>query len=499
MIRLSLFPFCCILVSDPVLAFPKPGIQDRPSLIARVQETQDFPGRQSKDTFSSPPRQGVPANCRQYSPQDGPEECVAYRRKLAGQIKEKQAAALAKAKAARKRPPAPKPGEMKTAKRAVGELERNAVAAKPLTPSSPAVHVKPVPGKTAEERLRHMAGQLVLTGFAGRQPADAGAELVSHQLRDGKISGILVRDSNIANARQLRHLLPALGGAGGDSPALIAIEQPGGPDAVLSENKGFAFYGSANAISGANSPYEAQIIYRAMARDLAALGVTLNIGPSEDVCRESGVNLSAVCFGTSPSRVAAFVRAFNFAHHDYGVLTALRHVPFQAGLSTSWASERPGPALLHHLVKGETSDAAVIRIKAMELLPLAAFASGMPLRKTKARGYRNFEHARVLIFEMEMGPSGAPIRYSEAILRAFAAGADMILVREPSALPGDIAALSLEAVRTGVASGRLPLARIEEAYQRVQRLKARLRTFPARTRIAELGHDPVPSSPGGVQ
>jgi hypothetical protein len=255
MIRFSLFLFCCILVSDPVLAFPKPGIQDRPSLIARVQETQDFPGRQSRDTFSSPPGQGVPANCRRYSPQDGPEECVAYWRKLAGQIKEKQAVALAKAKAARKRPPAPKPGGMKTAKRAVGELERNAVAAKPLTPSGPAVHMKPVPGKTAEERLRHMVGQLVLTGFAGRQPADAGAELVSHQLRDGKISGVLVRDSNIANAQQLRHLLPALGGAGGDSPALIAIEQPGGPDTVLFEDKGFGFYGSSNAVSGSNSPY----------------------------------------------------------------------------------------------------------------------------------------------------------------------------------------------------------------------------------------------------
>ena len=57
-----------------------------------------------------------------------------------------------------------------------------------------------------------------------------------------------------------------------------------------------------------------------MASELAGVGVTLNIGPSEDACREDGLNLSATCFGTSPVEIAAFARAFNYGHHDRGVL-----------------------------------------------------------------------------------------------------------------------------------------------------------------------------------
>ena len=71
-------------------------------------------------------------------------------------------------------------------------------------------------------------------------------------------------------------------------------------DTVLAEDKGFAFYASANAVSSSGTPYDAQLAYRAMASELAGLGVTLNIGPSEDACREDGLNLLATCFGTSP-------------------------------------------------------------------------------------------------------------------------------------------------------------------------------------------------------
>ncbi len=78
------------------------------------------------------------------------------------------------------------------------------------------------------------------------------------------------------------------------------------------------------------------------------------------------------------------------------------------------------------------------------------------------------------------------MRYGDAIVRAFEAGADMILLREPNSMPGGIPAVSLEAIQAGVKSGRLQMSRIEDAYRHVQRLKARLRTFPSRTKIAGL-------------
>ena len=486
MVRYPIILLCWILISSDALAFPRPGAADRPSLLVRVDEESSIPLWDTSEGFVS--ARGSVRDCDRYGPQNSPSECAAYRRELAGRNRENQekAAALAKERTVRRQAARAKQVTKKIASRALSEHERNAEAPRPLVPLSVATLVKSVPGKTPGERLRHMAGQLVLTGFAGRQPAEADVERVAREVRDGRVSGVIVRDSNIISSGQLRRLLEAINNAGGDMPALIAIDQPGGPDTVLSEDKGFAFYSSANAVSGAGSPHEAQLLYRAMAGELAALGVSLNIGPSEDVCREDGVNLSAFCFGTSPSGIAAFARAFSFAHHDRGVLTALRHVPFRAGLRTAWISESASSAMVHSLVKGETSDALVVRVKATEPLPLTDAYSRLRYRKARGRDDRRFGFHGALIFELDAGPGGAPLRYSEAILRAYEAGADMILVREPSSLPADISVLNMEAVQAGLKSGRLQMARIEDAYRHVQRLKAHLKTLPSSTKVAGL-------------
>ena len=280
---------------------------------------------------------------------------------------------------------AAKPARVNVPGRVLSEHERNAIAPRPLTPSEAGTVKAVIPGKTPEERLRHMIGRLLLTGFSGQQPGDPDVERIAGDLRGGKLAGALVRDSNIENAAQLRQLLAGLSAAAGEDTPLIVIEQPGGPETVLPEDKGFAFYNSANAVSSSGTPYEAQLEYRTMAGELAALGVTLNIGPSEDICRRQGVDLSALCFGTSPSVIAAYARAFKFGHHDRGVLTAFRHVPFRPGLRTAYLRDRPSVAMLHLLLRSEPGDALVISVKAMETMRYLEVSLGMP-RAAKARG-----------------------------------------------------------------------------------------------------------------
>ena len=383
---------------------------------------------------------------------------------------------------------AAKPARGTPASRLLSEQERNAIAPRPLTPPKTGPVKAGVSGKTPDDKLRHMLGQLMLTGFSGQQPGDPDVERITGDLRAGKLAGALVRDSNIESSAQLRLLLEAISdGAGADTP-LIAIEQPGGPETLLPEDKGFAFYNSANAVSSSGSPHQAQTEYRAMAGELAGLGVTLNIGPSEDTCRRQGVDLSALCFGTAPSAVALYARAFKFGHHDRGVLTALRHVPFRPGLRTTWVKERPSAAMMRLLMKTEPSDALVISVKAMETMRYLDVSLGTA-RAAKTRGSRgNFHDA--LIFELDM-PGGAPALYGETVVRALQAGADMILVREPSTLPAGITALSMEAVQSALKSRRLQMARIEDAYRHAQTLKARLRSLPVGGKTAGINRDPV--------
>jgi beta-glucosidase-like glycosyl hydrolase len=93
----------------------------------------------------------------------------------------------------------------------------------------------------------------------------------------------------------------------------------------------------------------------------------------------------------------------------------------------------------------------------------------------------------VLIIELDMGTDGTPIRYGEAIMRAIQSGADMVLLRDPSTLPSSITALTFEAVQAAIKSGRLQQSRIEDAFGRVQQLKAKLRPSKHRIETAELG------------
>lgn len=475
MVRNPVAFICTILISNAAIALPRPAVFEGPSLAVRVEESSE--------------NRAILDSCR--NPDERPAWCAAYLIKSQDQERprqERRAAPLVKPKPVPEKLAAAKPARPAPAGRLLSAQERNAIAPRPLTPSRAGPLKAGIPGKTPEDKLRHMLGQLMLTGFSGQQPGDPDVERIAGDLRAGKLAGALVRDSNIESSGQLRRLLEAINdGAGADTP-LIAIEQPGGPDTLLPEDKGFAFHNSANAVSSSGNPYEARTEYRAMAGELAGLGVTLNIGPSEDTCRRQGVDLSALCFGTAPGVVALYARAFKLGHHDRGVLTALRHVPFRPGLRTTWVKERPSSAMMHLLLRTEPSDALVISVKAMESMRYLDVSPGAA-RAAKPRSGRGTFHD-ALIFEMDM-PGGAPALYGETVVRALQNGADMILVREPSTLPAGITALSMESVQSALKSGRLQMARIEDAYRHARTLKARLQSLPAGGNTAGIDRDPV--------
>ncbi len=476
MVRILVALISSILISSSAVAMP-PAAVSAGQFLARHAE---------------PPPEGSPAiryvseSCQDF--RNRPEWCAPYPFRTEEQnrrVREGWSAPHAKR--------APDPAQFTaTAKQSQGMAagsflsgqERYLIAPRPLTPFRMDGGGKAVMlGKSPEEKLRRMIGQLILTGFSGKRLEDPDVERVANDLHNGKLAGALIREPNIENAAQLRGLLAILNEAAGGNTPLIAVEQPGGPDTVLSEGKGFAFYNSASAVSSGGNPREAQLQYRAMAGELAELGVTLNIGPSEDVCRRRGVDLSAPCYGTSPSAITGYARAFKFGHHDRGVLTALRHSPFRPGLRTTWVEERPSTAMLHLLLRIEPSDALVLTVKGMEAMRYADLSLS-PARPARMRGGRNSFHDAV-IFEMEV-PIGAPALYGETVVRALQSGADMILIRDPSTLPDGITALSFEAIQSALKSGRLPMARIEDAYRHAQTLKARLRSLPARAQTAAL-------------
>jgi beta-N-acetylhexosaminidase len=491
LVRLFIIPLSLISLWIPASAMPPSGgAAPYSSAVILVDDFEDSNPGWSPSKRNGEPRIR-PEDCRSTGLVYRRGECAPPEPRPPAPPKEAQKSAPAKAKTAAQTPPLPvKKRDVKVAARALSEPERAMQAPRPLVvPASRLLAQAPAkaePHQASAPPPGRMAGQLFISGFKGKGLGDPQVSRIADALRGGRLSGVLLNDANISNARQLRQLISALTRDNAAAVPLVAIEQPGGPDTALAEDKGFSYYASASATSSEREPYEAQLVYRDMAAELSTFGVNLNIGPSGDICRDGGVDLSATCFAPWQSRVAAFAAAFNFGHHDRGVLTALRHVPFSIGLQAPWKTERASIAMLRRLTLAEPSDALVIRVKATGPFPLTEIQAHPAHRTGASKLRQSLGFNGAIIYDLDLGVSGAPLRYADTIVRAFQNGADIVMVRDPSALPADLAVLGYDAMEAGVKSGRLQLARIEDAYAHVQRLKDRLRRLQSRTRMAEI-------------
>ena len=200
MVRIPVSFICTILISSAAIALPRQAVLEGPSMAVRVEESSES--------------RAIPDACRDAD--ERPAWCAPYSLRLQERERprlEKRAAPLAKPRPA----PGPaqvaaaaKPARATPAGRLLSEQERNAIAPRPLTPPKTGPVKAGTPGKTPEDKLRHMLGQLMLTGFSGQQPGDPDVERITGDLRAGKLAGALVRDSNIESSAQLRLLLEAI-------------------------------------------------------------------------------------------------------------------------------------------------------------------------------------------------------------------------------------------------------------------------------------------------
>jgi beta-N-acetylhexosaminidase len=326
-------------------------------------------------------------------------------------------------------------------------------------------------------------GSLVIVGFAGTRPGDPGVEVVARALRAGRIGGVILFDENIVSRRQLSALTAHLRAAvPKDRPAIIAIDEEGGGVQRLTAAKGFASEPSAMRMARSRTPVEARAIYTAMARDLAALGVTLNLAPvvDLDVNRSNTVISKARrSFGADPAAVEAYARAFVAAHREAGVLTAIKHWPGHGSskgdthlaavdvtLTHGEREHRPFAAL----VASGDADAIMIghlghaRFDGTGKTP----ASLSPAAVAALRRDTGFE-GPVITDDLAMSAVSRHYALGEAAVLALAAGNDLVLVGPPGSVTGSDAARRVHAALVeAVLSGRLTPARIGQSHRTVR-------------------------------
>ncbi len=361
-------------------------------------------------------------------------------------------------------------------------------------PSDAATRAPAVPAKAPEREgmspaLRKMIGQMLLIGFTGQSPSDAGVQRVADQLRAGKAGGVIFMSRNIETPEQVRRLTSLFAEAAKDHPTpFIAVDQEGGYVQRLARSKGFNTHPSAERLGARKDPQGAYSAYRNLAIELLEYGFNLNFGPVVDLNVNPAnpvIGRLKRSFGSDPDQVVSFAKAFVFAHNETGVLTAAKHFPGHgssesdshdelADISQSWseAELRPYRKLIE-------ADAIDMVMTGHLYHPSLSDAPGVPVSlswrgiQTVLRESLNFDGV-VITDDLDMRGVRESRTFEDTVISAAAAGNDILLITNGNGYMPDLPERAAAAIRSGLDEGRLSVAQIEESYQRVLKLKEEL-------------------------
>ena len=324
-----------------------------------------------------------------------------------------------------------------------------------------------------------------MAGFEGPAPT---AEL-SAIAREFSLGGVVYFARNVEEPVQVAETswrLAALGAS--DLPAWVAVDQEGGRVARFRE--GFTRWPPAATLGRSGDDQLAQRFGRALAAELAAVGVTLNFAPVLDVL-------------TNPANTAIGDRALSGDAATVRRLGALLIEALQTGGVAACGKHFPG--------HGDTSldshhdlpvvDQELERLRAIEFEPFrGAIAAGVAALMTchvlvpavdESRpatlapdivdGWLRSElgwSGLVFTDDMEMKAVAARMPVPQAAVAAVAAGCDVVLVCSAN---HDLQVETLEALIRAVEEELLPYSRVEQALARQRAVKQRflLRRRPA--------------------
>jgi beta-N-acetylhexosaminidase len=326
--------------------------------------------------------------------------------------------------------------------------------------------------------LGRLIGQRLLVAMQGTSP-DPG---LLYRIRFGRVGGVILFGSNIADATQVKRLtatLQAAAKAGGQPPLLIATDQEGGlvrrlpwaPPVLSAEQL------------GTESADQIHVVGARTGAALRAVGINLDLAPVADIPRTATNFIAAQhrAFSTNRYVVARDVTAFSTGLEASGVLPTLKHFP---GLGRAGA---------------RSTDDAVVRILASQaaidwdLFPyrIAISRSVRPVIMLSTAIYPAYSTSAAAwstaigqtLLRTDLGFGGVTITDSlnaaasvrgvsptATALRAALAGADLLLLTGSEQSSGQTYLALLQAAQTG----DIPLSSLQTSYQRIVALKRRI-------------------------
>jgi beta-N-acetylhexosaminidase len=322
--------------------------------------------------------------------------------------------------------------------------------------------------------IRTLAAGVLCVGFEGT----AIAPELEERLRRTPLAGLILFARNVESLEQTRALTDAIRRMF-PSPPIIAIDQEGGRVARLRDK--VEELPAMLAVAATGDTDLAQRAGAQLAFDLRRAGVNVDYAPVLDLMlMRMNTVIGARAFGDDPRQVTAFGDAFARGLRSQGIIPTFKHFPGHG--STEVDSHLDLPAI----------DLDEQTLRARDLVPFARLLPGAEALMTAHIIVRSLDPqnpattSRRVLTDVLRGQIGFPgvcftdcmqmdaiakgIGSVEGAVQALIAGADCVLISHSF----DLAVESADRIVQAVESGRLSRPRLQEAYARVQALRAKL-------------------------
>lgn len=340
------------------------------------------------------------------------------------------------------------------------------------------------------QSLEQMAGQMIIVGFKGDDAGDASVKAVAAEIASGQLGGVMYLKLNVKSLGAVKAMNAAFRAASPDLPPFLTLDQEGGAVERLTSAVGFDEMPNAQTIAASDSPSEAEKAYAKMAQGIAKEGFTVNFGPVADLNINPNNQVIAKfgrSFGKSAKTVTAYDEAFVQAHHDAGLLTALKHFPGHGSstadshegfvdISKTWSPTELDPyralfaggyedfVMVGHLYHKDYAGAGAAKLPA-SLSP--EWIGGVLRGQLKFGGV-------VISDDLEMGAIRKQYDLHDTVVRAVNAGIDVLLFSNTAAYSPNLAD-KVRAILVAEAQADPAFeAKIAASYARIVAMKARI-------------------------
>jgi len=342
----------------------------------------------------------------------------------------------------------------------------------------------------SQPTLRQKIGQMLLAGFRGYEISDHHP--IARDLAARNLGGVILYDQDMADATrpgrniqsraQVKALIESLQRRA-RTPLLVAIDQEGGQVNRLKPAYGFAETISHEELGTINRPEQTFAHAERTALTLLDLGINLNLAPVVDL--NAGPDNPIIAgkrrsFSADPRIVARHAIEFARAHRRHGIMTCAKHFPGHGSargdthlgvvdVTKYWTEQELIP--FQRLIQAELCDVVMTaHVFNARLDPDRPATLSRPVLGGLLRGRLGFEGV-ILSDDMEMKAIANEYSLEEAVRHGIQAGLDVLCFGNNMNFDPDIGEKAAGIIYRLVKGGEISEVRIDESFQRVQRLK----------------------------